>query len=183
MENYNEKEIAEQEEKRVVIFVAILVVIFVLAGAYHTKQEERQHAQATQTQTTQTVDDEKLWEEMVYKSAEEHKLPAAWTVNAYREAKSFFEKCKHEGISREGLKRHLINELYTEEVANFVTFYVREADFKEQALTLAKWAQNKHPDQYSAQRPETENDLRLLLTLAYFTDEEIDYAVTKFYNK
>ena len=183
MENYNEKETKEMEQKRVTAVILIILVIFVLANLYHTKQEERQHAQTTQTQTTQTVDDEKLWEKMVYKSAEENKLPATWTVNAYREAKSFYEKCKHEGISREELKRHLMNELYTEEVANFVTFYVREADFKEQALTLAKWAQSKEPDRYSEQNPEGESNLRLLLTLAYFTDEEIDYAVTKFYNK
>lgn len=180
MENYNEKETKEVEQKRVTAVILIILVIFVLANAYHTKQEERQHAQQ---QVVSVEQQEKIWEEMVYKSAEEKKLPAAWTVNAYREAKSFYEKCKHEGISREELKRHLINELYTEEVANFVTFYVREADFKEQALTLAKWAQSKEPDRYSAQHPENENDLRLLLTLAYFTDEEIDYAVTKFYNK
>lgn len=175
MENYNEKEV-----KMVEYSVVICLILFVILGGLYFKNNEKEQAQQ---QVVSVEQQEKNWEEMVYKSAEEKKLPAAWTVNAYREAKSFFEKCKHEGISREELKRHLINEFYTEEVANFVTFYVREADFKEQALTLAKWAQSKHPDQYSAQHPENENDLRLLLTLAYFTDEEIDYAVTKFYNK
>jgi len=179
MENYNEKEV-----KMIEYSVVICLILFVIFCGLYLKnnEKERAQAQATQTQTTQTVVDEEHWEKMVYKSAEEHKLPAAWTVNAYREAKSFFEKCKHEGISREELKRHLMNEFYTEEVANFVTFYVREADFKEQALILAKNAQ-KYPDQYSEQHLENENDLRLLLTLAYFTDEEIDYAVTKMFNK
>jgi hypothetical protein len=174
MENYNEKEVN--------LVICVGLVCFILSGiliGLYLKNTEKENAQATQTQ----VVTEELWEEQVYKSAEERKLPAAWTVNAYREAKSFYEKCKHEGISREELKRHLMNEFYTEEVANFVTFYVREADFKEQALTLAKWAQSKEPDRYSEQNPEGESNLRLLLTLAYFTDEEIDYAVTKFYNK
>jgi hypothetical protein len=178
MENYNEKEV-----KMIEYSVVICLILFVIFGGLYLKNNEKEKAQATQAQATQTVVDEEHWEKMVYKSAEERKLPAAWTVNAYREAKSFYEKCKHEGISREELKRHLMNEFYTEEVANFVTFYVREADFKEQALTLAKWAQSKEPDRYSEQNPEGESNLRLLLTLAYFTDEEIDYAVTKFYNK
>ena len=175
MENYNEKQV-----NLVVCAVLICLILSGILIGLYLKNNEKERAQQ---QVVSVEQQEKIWEEMVYKSAEEHKLPATWTVNAYREAKSFYEKCKHEGISREELKRHLINELYTEEVANFVTFYVREADFKKQALTLAKWAQSKEPDRYSAQHPENENDLRLLLTLAYFTDEEIDYAVTKFYNK
>ena len=185
MENYNEKEIAEQEEKRVFFIVAILVVIFVLAGAYHVKQKERQQAQTTQTQVTQTVDNEKLWEEMIHKSAKEKKLPANWSVNAYRDARDFFKKYEHKdfrGISRKSLSDYLVYmKAYTREVADFVVFFVRE-DFKEQAVLYAKDEQ-EYPGQYSKDHPENENDLRRILTLAYFTNEEIDYAIAKMFSE
>jgi len=178
MENYNEKEV------NMVICAGLVCLILsgILIGLY-LRNIEKENAQTTQTTQTQVT--EKTWEEMIHKSAEEKKLPANWSVNAYRDARDFFKKYEHKdvgGISRKSLSDYLVYmKSYTREVADFVVFYVRE-DFKEQAVLYAKDEQ-EYPGQYSEDHPENEDSLRRALTLAYFTDEEKDYAIKKMFNK
>lgn len=175
MENYNEKEV------NLVICAGLVCLILsgILIGLY-LRNTEKENAQVTQTQIT-----EETWEKQVYKSAKERKLPEEWSVNAYRDARDFFKKYEHKdvgGISRKSISDYLVYmKLYTREVADFVVFYLRE-DFKEQAVLYAK-NEEEYPGQYSEDHPENEDDLRRALTLAYFTDEEKDYAVKKMFNK
>lgn len=177
MENYNEKEV-----KMIEYSVVICLILFVIFGGLYLKNNEKEKAQQ---QVVSVEQQEKIWEETIHKAAEEKKLPAAWTVNAYRDARDFFKKYEHKdvgGISRKSLSDYLVYmKLYTREVADFAAFHVQE-DFKEQAVLYAKDEQ-EYPGQYSENHPENEDDLRRALTLAYFTDEEKDYAVKKMFNK
>lgn len=188
MENYNEKEIAEQEEKRVFFIVAILAAIFVLAGAYHAQQEERQHAQnKLQTQVTQTViptstvtqtiserTQQSAYEDRMKSNAKETGLNPVSALAAYKSARNYVTNVG--GFSTKMLYRQLTYEGFTEDETIFAMSWLealKQVDYNEQAYLSAR----RYMELFSM----SQNRLHTQLVFEGYTDEQINYAIARIY--
>jgi len=188
MENYNEKEIAEQEEKRVFFIVAILAAIFVLAGAYHAKQEERQHAQnKPQTQVIQAVTptstvtqmitertQQSQYEDTIKKQAKEQGLNPVSALAAYMSARNYIINLG--GFSTKMLYRQLTYEGFTEDETIFAMSWLealKQVDYNEQAYLSAR----RYMELFSMSQKQLHNQL----VFEGFTDEQITYAIARIY--
>lgn len=168
MENYNEKEIAEQEEKRVFFIVAILAAIFVLAGAYHAKQEERRHAQnKPQTQVTQTVTPTSTTSAISAEKEKENKefAEAMYIAQKYIDSQPISENMLYTILT--------LNYGYSSKVTQLAIRFA-SVDWKNEAVEKATI--------YMAIMPMSKNELiGQLVEADLFTREQAEYAVKKFF--
>ena len=190
MENYTkeQQEIVEREGRKVFFIVAILAVIFVLAHAYHLKQEERQQVQnKPQTQVIQTVTptstvtqmitertQQSQYEDTIKKQAKEQGLNPVSALAAYMSARNYIINLG--GFSTKMLYRQLTYEGFTEDETIFAMSWLealKQVDYNEQAYLSAR----RYMELFSMSQKQLHNQL----VFEGFTDEQIIYAIARIY--
>ena len=190
MENYTkeQQEIVEREGRKVFFIVAILAVIFVLAHAYHLKQEERQQVQnKPQTQVTQTATpvstvtqmitertQQSQYEDTIKKQAKEQGLNPVSALAAYMSARNYIINLG--GFSTKMLYRQLTYEGFTEDETIFAMSWLealKQVDYNEQAYLSAR----RYMELFSMSQKQLHNQL----VFEGFTDEQIIYAIARIY--